>query len=284
MILSASHISKSFGGIDVIKDASILINEREKAAIVGNNGAGKTTLLDMLTGTTEPDTGIITVSSGTSIGYLRQINEIDSDDTVLSEMNQSVAYLTELETRLLKVQEEMKNASGEELELLYDTFEKLTDRYERADGYSAKSRVTGILKGLGFAEEEFGKPCRHLSGGEKTRLFLGKLLIEHPDIIFLDEPTNHLDLSSIEWLEGFLLNYKGTVIVVSHDRYFLDRIVGKVIDIDQGHVETYTGNYSEFAQKKAMLYEARIKAYNKENIIEDKKLKGIINKALRQIQ
>ena len=158
----------------------------------------------------------------------------------------------------------MKHAEGEELEKLYERYNRLNHEYEMADGYEARSRVTGILKGLGFLEEEFGKQVRMLSGGEKTRLFLGKILISRPDIIFLDEPTNHLDLSSIEWLETYLMNYQGTVVIVSHDRFFLDRIVNKVIDIDMGHVETYTGNYTEYAAKKKMLYDAKVKAYLKQ--------------------
>ena len=264
MILAASHINKAFGSDVIIKDASLLINAHEKVAVVGNNGAGKTTLLDMLTGTEAPDSGTVTIPSGTTIGYLKQINDIDSDETILAEMTKIIEPVIMMEEELLLVQESMKHAEGEELDKIYDRYTRLTHEYEMADGYEARSRVTGILKGLGFGEEEFGKQVKMLSGGEKTRLFLGKILISRPDIIFLDEPTNHLDLSSIEWLETYLMNYPGTVVIVSHDRYFLDRIVNKVIDIDMGHVEMFTGNYSQYATKKKMLYDARVKAYMKQ--------------------
>lgn len=264
MILSCSKLNRAYGSDVIIKDASLLINAHEKVAVVGNNGAGKTTLLDMLTGTEAPDSGSITIPSNVSIGYLRQVNDIDSDETVIAEMMKIIEPVIRLEEELNLVQESMKHAEGEELEKLYERYSRLTHEYEMADGYEARSRVTGILKGLGFAEDEFGKQVKMLSGGEKTRLFLGKILISRPDIIFLDEPTNHLDLSSIEWLETYLMNYQGTVIIVSHDRYFLDRIVNKVIDIDMGHVETYTGNYTEYAAKKKMLYDAKVKAYMKQ--------------------
>ena len=264
MILSCSKINRAYGSDVIIKDASLLINEKEKVAIVGNNGAGKTTLLDMLTGTGEPDSGSVIMPANVTIGYLRQINDIDSDETVLAEMTKIIQPVIDMEEELLLVQEGMKHAEGEELEKLYERYNRLNHEYEMADGYEARSRVTGILKGLGFSEEEFGKQVRMLSGGEKTRLFLGKILISRPDIIFLDEPTNHLDLSSIEWLETYLMNYQGTVVIVSHDRFFLDRIVNKVIDIDMGHVETYTGNYTEYAAKKKMLYDAKVKAYLKQ--------------------
>jgi len=264
MILSASKINRAYGSDVIIKDASLLINAREKVAIVGNNGAGKTTLLDMLTGTEEPDSGVVTMPTGTTVGYLRQINDIDGEESVIEEMTKIIQPILDMEDQLLKVQEDMKHVEGEELEKLYERFNRLTHEYEMADGYEARSRVTGILKGLGFNENEFVKSVHMLSGGEKTRLFLGKILIQRPDIIFLDEPTNHLDLSSIEWLETYLMNYQGTVVIVSHDRYFLDRIVNKVIDIDMGHVETYTGNYSDYAVKKKMLYDAKVKAYMKQ--------------------
>jgi len=264
MILSASKLNRAYGSDVIIRDASFLINARDKVAIVGNNGAGKTTLLDMITGTYEPDSGTVTMPAGTTTGYLKQINDIDSDETVLAEMTGIIQPILDMEDELLKVQDSMKHAEGELLDRLYERYSRLTHEYEMADGYEARSRVTGILKGLGFDESEFDKRVRMLSGGEKTRLFLGKILIQRPDIIFLDEPTNHLDLSSIEWLETYLMNYPGTVVIVSHDRYFLDRIVNRVIDIDMGRVELYNGNYTEYAAKKKMLYDARVKAYLKQ--------------------
>lgn len=264
MILSCAKINRAYGSDVIIKDASLLINAHEKVAVVGNNGAGKTTLLDILTGTEPPDSGTVTVPSGVTMGYLRQINDIDSDGTVLAEMMKIIEPVLKMEEELQQLRDSMKDAEGDSLDRLYDRYNRLTHEYEISGGYEAVSRVNGILKGLGFAEDEFGKQVRMLSGGEKTRLFLGKILISRPDIIFLDEPTNHLDLSSIEWLETYLMNYPGTVVIVSHDRYFLDRIVNKVVDIDMGRVETYSGNYSEYAAKKKMLYDARVKAYMKQ--------------------
>lgn len=269
MILSASHISKSFGDIDIIKNASFVINEKDKVAIVGLNGAGKTTLLKILTGEEKASSGDVILSKDKSIGYLKQINHSDSTLTILEEIYTVIQDVFDLEEKLLQVQERISKANEEELASLYAEYESLNHRYEAMDGYSAKSRVVGVLKGLGFSEAEFGKYISMLSGGEKTRVFLAKLLIEEPDIILLDEPTNHLDLSSIEWLENYLLNYKGCVIIVSHDRYFLDRIVTRVIDIDNTAVRLYEGNYSEFSIKKASLKEAMEKAYeNQQSMIK----------------
>ena len=264
MILNVSHINKSFGDVDIIKDATFLINEHEKAAIVGNNGAGKTTLLNILTGELLADSGTVALKSGATFGYLRQINDIDSDYTILEEMNRMIEPILRLEEEMAEVHDLMNNADEKSLPGLYERYERLNHSYEQAEGYSARSRATGILKGLGFTQSEFSKQVRTLSGGQKTRLFLGKILISRPDIIFLDEPTNHLDLASIEWLEGYLLNYPGAVVVVSHDRYFLDKIASKIIDIDRGHIDCYSGNYTEFTEKKQMLLEAQLKAYEKQ--------------------
>lgn len=261
MILSATHITKSFGSETIIRDASLLINEHEKVAIVGLNGAGKTTLLRILSRENQPDAGSVILSKDAKLGYLHQINDIDSDYTIQEELYTVIEPIIAMEEKISKMEEQMKHLHGEELEKLYDDYNHLTHQYELADGYVARSKVSGILKGLGFSENDFQKKIHSLSGGQKTRVFLGKLLLSAPDIILLDEPTNHLDLSSIEWLEGYLLNYKGAVVIVSHDRYFLDKIVGKVIDVENGEVNTYLGNYTAFAQKKAMLREAALKAY-----------------------
>ena len=264
MILSVSHITKSFGDDDIIRDATFLINEHEKVAIVGNNGAGKTTLLNILTGELTADSGSVALKSGATFGYLRQINDIDSDYTILEEMNRMIEPILQLERDMTELHELMDTAGEDELARLYERYDRLNHAYEQADGYSARSRAVGILKGLGFAEADFDKQVRTLSGGQKTRLFLGKILISRPDIIFLDEPTNHLDLGSIEWLEGYLLNYPGAVVIVSHDRYFLDKIASKVIDIDRGQVESYVGNYTDYVSKKQMLRDAALKAYEKQ--------------------
>ena len=261
MILNATNISKSFGSNEIIKDANFLVNEHEKVAIVGINGAGKTTLLKILTGEERADSGNVILAKDAKLGYLRQINNVDSTLSIIDELYTVIEHILNMEKRMLEMQEQMQHLSGEELEALYSSYTALTHSYELMDGYAAKSKVIGILKGLGFDENDFERKINTLSGGQKTRVFLAKLLLEEPDIILLDEPTNHLDLRSIEWLESYLLNYKGAVIIVSHDRYFLDKIVSKVIDIENAEVQMYSGNYSDFSAKKQMLLDAKMKEY-----------------------
>lgn len=261
MILNATNISKSFGSNEIIKDANFLVNEHEKVAIVGVNGAGKTTLLKILTGEEHADSGNVILAKDAKLGYLRQINNVDSTLSIIDELYTVIEHILNMEKRMLEMQEQMQHLSGEELEELYSSYTALTHSYELMDGYAAKSKVIGILKGLGFDENDFERKINTLSGGQKTRVFLAKLLLEEPDIILLDEPTNHLDLRSIEWLESYLLNYKGAVIIVSHDRYFLDKIVSKVIDIENAEVQMYSGNYSDFSAKKQMLLDAKMKEY-----------------------
>ena len=261
MILNATNISKSFGSNEIIKDANFLVNEHEKVAIVGINGAGKTTLLKILTGEERADSGNVILAKDAKLGYLRQINNVDSTLSIIDELYTVIEHILNMEKRMLEMQEQMQHLSGEELEALYSSYTALTHSYELMDGYAAKSKVIGILKGLGFDENDFERKINTLSGGQKTRVFLAKLLLEEPDIILLDEPTNHLDLRSIEWLESYLLNYKGAVIIVSHDRYFLDKIVSKVIDIENAEVQIYSGNYSDFSAKKQMLLDAKMKEY-----------------------
>ena len=261
MILNATNISKSFGSNEIIKDATFLVNEHEKVAIVGVNGAGKTTLLKILTGEESADSGSITLAKDAKLGYLRQINNVDSALSIIDELYTVIEPILNMEKRMSQMQEDMKHLTGSELEELYSSYTALTHSYELMDGYAAKSRVVGILKGLGFEEIDFDRKINTLSGGQKTRVFLAKLLLEEPDIILLDEPTNHLDLRSIEWLESYLLNYKGAVIIVSHDRYFLDKIVSKVIDIENSNVQMYLGNYTDFSNKKQMLLDAKMKEY-----------------------
>ena len=261
MILNATNISKSFGNNEIIKDANFLVNEHEKVAIVGINGAGKTTLLKILTGEERADSGNVILAKDAKLGYLRQINNVDSTLSIIDELYTVIEHILNMEKRMLEMQERMQHLSGEELEALYSSYTALTHSYELMDGYAAKSKVIGILKGLGFDENDFERKINTLSGGQKTRVFLAKLLLEEPDIILLDEPTNHLDLRSIEWLESYLLNYKGAVIIVSHDRYFLDKIVSKVIDIENAEVQMYSGNYSDFSAKKQMLLDAKMKEY-----------------------
>ncbi len=261
MILNAAHLSKAFAGDVVIRDASFFLNEHDKAAIVGLNGAGKTTLLNLIAGELSADSGTVSLKKDCRMGYLRQNNQLDSSLTVREELTLVIQPILDLELRMQEIQERMKRATGDALETLYREYAAAEQRYELSDGYSARSRVNGVLNGLGFGGTEAEKRLCTLSGGQKTRVFLGKLLLERPELIILDEPTNHLDLSSIEWLEGYLMNYPGAVLIVSHDRYFLDRIVTKVIDIEAGELTGYSGNYTQYAEKKAAIRDAQRRAY-----------------------
>ena len=261
MILSCSHINKSFGTVPILKDAVFHINEHEKAAIVGINGAGKSTLLKIIIGEEPADSGEIIISKGRSIGYLAQHQNFSSDSTIYDTLLQVRQDILELEQKIRNLELQMKHKEGPELEELLETYAKATHAFEQAEGYAYKSEVTGVLKGLGFTEDDFTRQVNTLSGGQKTRVSLGRLLLTRPDIIMLDEPTNHLDLNSIAWLETFLLNYPGSVIIVSHDRYFLNRIVNKVVEIESGQVTMFSGNYSDYSAKKAQMREIALKSY-----------------------
>ena len=261
MILACQNIEKSFGGMNLIHDASFHIEEREKAALVGINGAGKSTMLRIIMQEIPADSGEIILSRGKSIGYLAQHQELDSALTIYDSLLQVKQHILDMELHMREIEKQMKHASGEELERLMETYSRLTHEFEMENGYAYKSELVGVLKGLGFPESDFEKEISTLSGGQKTRVALGRLLLSKPDIILLDEPTNHLDMDSISWLETYLLNYPGAVLIVSHDRYFLDRIVTKVIDIDNGKVSTFTGNYSAYSEKKAQLRRDAYQAY-----------------------
>jgi ATP-binding cassette subfamily F protein 3 len=261
MILSCQNICKSFNDKNILQNISFHIEDQEKAAIVGINGAGKTTLLRIIVGELHADEGNVVLSKNKSLGYLAQNQSVDSNHTIYEELLTVKQDLIDLEQRIRQMELEMKSVSGIALEKLMDSYALLTHQFESGGGYSYRSELAGVLKGLGFLEEEFGKPVCTLSGGQKTRVALGKLLLLSPDLIILDEPTNHLDMSSIAWLETYLLNYKGAVIIVSHDRYFLDRIANKVIEIDQTKATSFPGNYSSYAVKKEELRAARLKAY-----------------------
>ena len=264
MILSCQNISKAFNEETILKGVSFHIEDYEKAAIVGINGAGKTTLLRIIVGELAPDEGLITLSRGKTFGYLSQNQNVNSDNTLYDEMRGSKADVIALEEKIRETELSMKQASGHKLDELMEAYSRLTHAFELAGGYAYKSEITGVLKGLGFAETDFSKQISTLSGGEKTRTALGKLLLLKPDLIILDEPTNHLDLNSIAWLETYLLNYKGAVLIVSHDRYFLDKIAGKIIEIDQTRATSYTGNYSDYAVKREQLRSAALNAYFKQ--------------------
>ena len=261
MILSCQGISKSFGEKVILNDASFHIEEREKAALIGNNGAGKTTLLRIIMNEISADSGQVVLMKDKKIGYLAQYQDVSGHRTVYEELLTTKQYIIDMEDRMRAIEVQMKNASGEELDRLMNTYTRLTHEFELENGYAYKSELMGVLKGLGFTDEDFTKQVETLSGGQKTRVALGKLLISKPDILLLDEPTNHLDMESISWLETYLLNYPGAVFIVSHDRYFLDKVVTKVIEIDAAQVRMYSGNYSAYAEKKAQLRDAQYKAY-----------------------
>ncbi len=261
MILSCQNISKSFGTDEILKNVSFHIEENEKAAVVGINGAGKSTLLKIIMKQENPDEGDVTLAKDKTIGYLAQYQDVSGHHTIYEEVLDSKRDIIEMEERLRSMEAQMNTLSGDALEQLLDTYHKLSHEFEQVNGYAYRSEVTGILKGLGFTEEEFDKKMNELSGGQKTRVSLGKLLVTKPDVLLLDEPTNHLDIESIRWLETFLLNYKGAVLIVSHDRYFLDRVVSKVVEIFQHKGYVYQGNYSDYAKKKAAIRAAMIKQY-----------------------
>lgn len=261
MILSCQNISKSFGTDEILKNVSFHIEANEKAAIVGINGAGKSTLLKIIMQKETPDTGEVILAKDATIGYLAQYQDVSGHRTIYEEVLGAKKNIIEMEERLRGMEAQMNALTGQELEALLDGYHRLSHEFELLGGYTYRSEVTGILKGLGFSESEFDRQMSELSGGQKTRVSLGKLLVTKPDVLLLDEPTNHLDMESIRWLEGFLMNYKGAVVIVSHDRYFLDRVVTKVVEIFQHQGFVYQGNYTEFAKKKAKIREDLLKQY-----------------------
>ena len=261
MILSCQNVSKAFGTEEILKKVSFHIEENEKAAIVGINGAGKSTLLKILIGELSADEGEVTIAKNTSIGYLAQYQEVSADCTIYEEVLRAKSDIIEMEAQIRSFEEQMKHTSGSELDTLMEHYHTFLQEFEANGGYYYKSEVSGILRGLGFSEDMFDRKLGELSGGQKTRVSLAKLLVRKPDILLLDEPTNHLDLSSITWLEGFLKDFKGAVILVSHDRYFLDRIVTKVVEVFLHQAHVYAGNYSQYSKKKAQIREAQMKQY-----------------------
>ena len=261
MILSCNHIDKAFGTKQILKDVSFHVEEREKTAIVGINGAGKSTLLKIIMNQLPADSGEVTLSRGASIGYLAQHEAVSGEHTIYEELLEVKKEIIEMEEKIRSLELDMKHQQGEELTATLDLYHRLSTEFENRNGYAYKSELIGVLKGLGFEESEFDKSVATLSGGQKTRVALGKLLLSKPDIILLDEPTNHLDMNSIAWLETYLLNYQGAVIIVAHDRYFLNKVVTKVVELDNGHATVFLGNYSDYATKKAMLRNAQLKAW-----------------------
>lgn len=261
MILACQNVSKAFGTEEILKNVSFHIEENEKAGIVGINGAGKTTLLKIIVGELAADLGEVILGRGKTLGYLAQYQDISGNNTVFEEVLSAKARLTAMEEQLREMENDMHGLSGEKLTLHLEKYNRLQEEFTREGGYTYRSEINGVIRGLGFSEEDFNRSIKTLSGGEKTRVALGKLLVVRPDILILDEPTNHLDMSSIAWLENFLGNYKGAVLIVSHDRYFLDKIVTKIVEISQRQCTVFQGNYSDYGAKKAALREAQIKAY-----------------------
>ena len=261
MILSCNNISKSFGTDVIIKSCSFNIEDHEKAAIVGINGAGKSTLLKIITGIEPADTGLVTLAKDKTLVYLSQQQNLNSDNTIYDELLSVKQYILDMEAQLRSIENQMKSADDTALETLMKKYSDLNHEFELNNGYAYKSEITGVLKGLGFAEEDFTLNVNTLSGGQKTRVALGRLLLSKPDIILLDEPTNHLDMESISWLENYLLNYSGAVLIVAHDRYFLDKIVSKIIELDNGNATVFSGNYTDYASKKAILRNMQLKEY-----------------------
>ena len=261
MILACHNINKSFGEHVIVHDGSFHIEEREKAALVGINGAGKSTILKMIMGEEPLDGGDVILAKGKTIGYLAQHQDLLPGSTIYEEVRSARADIFALESQIRSVEEELKHLSGDALKERLDTYNRLQSEFEAKNGYACESEITGVLKGLGFTEDDFSKLTDTLSGGQKTRVSLGKLLLTKPDVLLLDEPTNHLDLNSVSWLETFLMNYPGAVFIVSHDRYFLNRVVTKVVEIEHGEIRTYLGNYKAYSAKKQQIRDAQLKEY-----------------------
>ena len=261
MILACQNIEKSFDGELLLHDVNFHIEEREKAALIGINGAGKSTLLKIIVGEISPDEGQVILAKGKTIGYLAQHQEISSQLSIYDSLLEMKHHVLDMERGMRELEEEMKHAEGENLSRIMESYSRLTQKFEQENGYAYKSEITGVLKGLGFEEKDFDKMVSTLSGGQKTRVALGRLLLSSPDIILLDEPTNHLDMESISWLETYLLNYPGAVFIVSHDRYFLDKVVTKIIELDNTKATVFSGNYSAYSEKKAQLRKAAYQAY-----------------------
>ena len=260
MILQCSHICKSFATDVVLDDVSFHINDNEKAAIVGVNGSGKSTLLKIIVGKSGYDSGDIIIKKEATVGYSHRTRNLNQE-SIIEEMQTAKPEVKILEKKMHELSDRMNSASGDELDSLIRQYDNARHRFEQLDGYSYESEINGVLKGLGFEDNDFTKPISKLSGGQKTRVALAKMLLQAPDLIILDEPTNHLDMNSIHWLEGYLAGYKGAVLIVAHDRYFLDKIVTKVVELRQTHSTVFSGNYSDYSIKRQALLDSLMKQY-----------------------
>ena len=259
MLLSVNNISKTFETGPILSGVSFNIERRQKTALIGSNGSGKTTLLRIITGAMDADTGIVTFERDAEVGYLSQEGTFSGGGTVYEEMLACRSDLVRMEEELRSLEKQME--SSDNISSVCERYEKLNTEFELKGGYTYRSEIVGVLKGLGFSDEDFNRQASTLSGGQKTRAALGAILVRKPDLIILDEPTNHLDMNSVIWLEGYLAAYDGAVLIVSHDRYFLDRIAEYVFEIENTKLEVYKGNYSDYAYKKKQLFDARMKAY-----------------------
>ncbi|MCH3986670.1 MAG: ABC-F family ATP-binding cassette domain-containing protein [Lachnospiraceae bacterium] len=269
MLLSVSGIEKTFAGKTVLKDASFTLDSREKAAIVGINGAGKSTFLNIITGELDADAGTVALAQGAVIGYLHQNQNLHGSQSIYEELLHVRQDLLDEESAIVAMEKNMAGVPAESLNAYLEKYHALSDDFQRKNGYAYKGEVTGILKGLGFSEDDFHLPVGTLSGGQKTRVALGKLLLMKPDLLLLDEPTNHLDIHSIQWLEGYLISYPGAVLLVAHDRYFMDRTVNKIIEIENGHCTVFSGNYTDYSRKKEIIRNMQLKEYlNQQREIE----------------
>ena len=260
-MIEVQNLVKMYGDHTAVDHLSFRIEKGHIYGLLGPNGAGKSTLLKIIMQEMPADSGEVIVAKGKTLGYLAQHQEVSGDNTIYGELLSVKQYLLDMEEKIRTMEQQMKTLTGRELDELLASYSRLTHQFELEGGYACRSEVVGVLKGLGFEEEDFSRKIGTLSGGQKTRVALGRLLLSNPDIILLDEPTNHLDMESIAWLETYLINYKGAVFIVSHDRYFLDKVVTKVIEIEAGQTRVYSGNYSAYALKKAQLRDAQYKAY-----------------------
>ncbi|MCR1876806.1 ribosomal protection-like ABC-F family protein [Paraclostridium bifermentans] len=265
IVLSCNNLNKSFGIDTILENISFTVNEGDKVGIIGVNGTGKTTLFKVLSGIYGYDSGDIYLGKGVEIGYLEQNTNFQSEKTIYEEVLEVFSDLMDMENYIrdleIKIAEEGSNPNSKILDKLMNEYSQKLELFSELNGYGYKSEVKGILKGLGFSDSDMETPINILSGGEKTRVLLSKLLLKNPSLLLLDEPTNHLDSDAIEWLEVFLKQYKGTVIIISHDRYFLDQVVNRVFEIHNKRLKTYNGNYSKFIELSKVEKELEVKKY-----------------------
>lgn len=263
IILSAQHIAKSFGVNAVLRDVSLTVQQGDRIGLVGVNGCGKSTLMRILAGLDAQDGGEISLVRGLRVGYLAQQNMVTSGETVWNELQKVYEQVFAMEKKLRELEDEMAHAhtDAQRFAQLSADYDRLTQRFEEADGYSWKSMVSGVLNGLGFKPAQYDQCVDSLSGGEQTRLCLACLLLQKPDLLLLDEPTNHLDMETLQWLENYLAGYKGSVLVISHDRYFLDHVCTGIVEILMGSSEQYNGNYTRYIAQRQERFESRMRAY-----------------------